>query len=485
MTTTNPKLSYRSWVFTTNNPASVDYPRGWTDECVFITWQLERSPSGTPHLQGYLVLKANPSNKNGRTISWMKRNLCAYTHWEERRGTHEQARDYANKDDTRVEGPWTIGMWTEEGQPFAGLKAAAGAKGGAVNASKILQIKRKLDDGVEEEQLYDEHFAEMLRYSKAFDRYRMVKRDKHRTWHTEALVLYGPPNTGKTTRAYKYARAKYGKSIYPLNINSGDSKVWWDGYNGEECVVIEEFHGGMPISYFNKLHDKHPFNVETKGSMVPFLAQEIIYTSNENPLFWWGKGTAPGEPSKIPLDVLNAAKRRMTGALGAVIEMKDEIVPPIGSIVRDKLQQFLLEETQLKQFQLESTSSPIDLTASDEDVDDKTPDGDITDDEEARIHREQANDAEEHLDEENGASSAPEWTRRVKRHVDVGQTSQDGNDEMASPPIRSSQRMFPEPVNKAQRMTVLMPQPQLPGRFVKPRQAGTKTQTTIAFQEAN
>lgn len=315
----------------------------------------------------------------------------------------------------------------------------------------------------------------MLRYGKAFDRYRMIKRAQHRNWYTDAIVLWGPPGTGKTTRAYEFARAKYGKSIFPLNINAGSDKVWWDGYTGQKCVIIEEFHGsGMPISYFNKMHDKFPFNVETKGSTVPFLAEMIIYTSNEEPTMWYGKGHAPGEPSRIPLDVLRAFKRRLTGEHGAVIEMKEEYVAPIGAIVKDCLQQFLIDEKDLKDNINRPdapASGPIDLTTdSDEDVNDKE-NGDEYVDEEHELYDKYCEDDDD-------------WIATRQDNDDDVDDVEDIDEDFETPPPPSQKRMFPPPLNRSGRMSVLIPKPQQnDGRFKKPRTAGTKVQTQIQLED--
>lgn len=479
--------SYRAWVFTLNNPTRTDIPKMWTDQCEFITWQLEIGETGTPHLQGYLVLKANPTNKNGRTLAWVKKNIDPYAHWEERRGSHEQARDYANKTDTRAEGtsgPWTIGQWSETvGQSRGGTKSAA-TSGGAQNSSKIMTIKRKIDDGVEEADLYRDHFQEMLRYAKGFDRYRMAMQTAHRDWYTKAIVFWGPPHTGKSHRARRYAKGKYGKSVYYLNVVGGE-RVFWDGYNGQKCVVIEEFYGsGIGIGYMNKLLDQYPFNIETKGSSVPFLAELIIFTSNENPIMWYGKGHAPGEPTKIPLDVLNAFKRRLTGVNGAIIEMAEAFVKPVSAHEPlDLLEQFVSDEFDIKEKEqqdevalIEAASSVIDLTSDDEN-------GDEYVDEEHELFDKYCEDdleaqgIEEQEDEDEWLQTKESFQPSQHREDAV---DDDINDKTPQPPQK---RMFPPPLNKSQRMSYLIPQPQQnDGRFKKPRQAGTTVQTKISLE---
>lgn len=309
-------------MFTINNPVAKTLPDRFTNNSVYSIFQLEKAPeTGTPHLQGYLVTIPNPKNKNGYTLKWLKDNVCPFTHWEPRRGTHEQAVAYCSKVETRLEGPWTRGEWSDAAGPSKG-----GVKGGAVNGSKILAIKKAIDEGSTDPELYEKHFGEMLRYSKGFDRYRMTMKSKFRKWQTKAFVFYGPSGTGKSMAAAETAEANFGEDVYYLDI-SGDN-VWWDGYTGQKCVIIEEFYGQMKIGYLLKLLDRYPLQVQTKGSYVPFLAEVVFITSNEHPTMWYGKGSAPGEPSKIPLDVLNALKRRFEGKCGTIKEFKDVIVIP-------------------------------------------------------------------------------------------------------------------------------------------------------------
>lgn len=287
---------------------------------VFGCGQLERAPeTGTPHLQMYVVTKENPSNKNGFGVKWMKENIHSTAHLDKREGTHEEARDYCTLPEYKgkpkevLAGPWTVGEWSDTAGP---------SKGGKVNGSKILAVKKLIDEGAHEAELYQAHFGEMLRYQKNFERYRVAMRSKHRTWQTKSVVLWGPPKTGKSKEAWEVAIANFGEDdVYPLSLEEGT--VWWDGYSGQKCVVVEEFYGQMKISYLLKLLDRYPLLVQTKGGMTPFVAEMMIFTSNEHPKMWYGKGVEPGAPSKIPLDVLRALDRRFEGSLGMIKELKE------------------------------------------------------------------------------------------------------------------------------------------------------------------
>lgn len=97
MTTNQGKF----WVFTINNPTEVTLPRQWPN-VQYAIWQLEKGEEETPHLQGYVVFKSN------QRLAALKK-IDATAHWEIRRGSHQQAKDYSSKEDTRQSGPYEIG----------------------------------------------------------------------------------------------------------------------------------------------------------------------------------------------------------------------------------------------------------------------------------------------------------------------------------------------------------------------------------------
>lgn len=92
-------------------------------------------------------------------------------------------------------------------------------------------------------------------------------------------VFHGPTGTGKSRRAW----AEAGITAYPKDPRS----KFWDGYRGQEHVVIDEFRGGIDIGHMLRWLDRYPVIVEIKGSSVCLQATRIWITSNLDPKLWY------------------------------------------------------------------------------------------------------------------------------------------------------------------------------------------------------
>ena len=128
-----------------------------------------------------------------------------------------------------------------------------------------------------------------------------------RDWHTVCHVYWGEPGIGKSKRA----QFEGGPDAYWLaKPNQRGGALWWDGYVGQDIVVIDDFHGWISRDFMQRLCDRYALNVQTKGGNVPFLAKKIIVTSNLDPIDWW--------PRQYDLGPM---ARRLTPPLGKIINM--------------------------------------------------------------------------------------------------------------------------------------------------------------------
>lgn len=95
----------------------------------------------------------------------------------------------------------------------------------------------------------------------------------------EVKVFWGPTGVGKSRAAWLEA----GLDAYPKIPTT----KFWDGYQGQGNVVIDEFTGQIEITHMLRWLDRYPVLVETKGSGTVLKAKKIWITSNLSPEEWY------------------------------------------------------------------------------------------------------------------------------------------------------------------------------------------------------
>ena len=90
---------------------------------------------------------------------------------------------------------------------------------------------------------------------------------------TQGTWIWGPTGVGKSHAAFKDFDPK---TMYIHDI----STEWWDAYEGQETVIINEFRGEIKYGRMLDLVDKWPKLVPRRGREdTPFLAKRLIITS--------------------------------------------------------------------------------------------------------------------------------------------------------------------------------------------------------------
>jgi len=191
-------------------------------------------------------------------------------HFEARRGTQKQAIAYSNKQESRVEGPWTYGEPKHQGQQTA-----------------IVAAVDFIREGASLRQLADQHPAEMVRFAAGLTKvHHLLSKPRPNDFKTVCFVFYGAGGTGKSSFALHLA--KYlGPRVYRVPSAKG-SGLYWDGYSQGDVVIIDEFKGNrMTPTEFNMLVDAGPHQVPIHGGTTEFNSSYIIITTNVNPRLWW------------------------------------------------------------------------------------------------------------------------------------------------------------------------------------------------------
>lgn len=123
----------------------------------------------------------------------------------------------------------------------------------------------------------------------------------------EFLWFHGATGTGKSRTAFAYDGA-YVK---------GSTGKFWDGYDGQETVIIDDVTDDSP--YFDKstwlrITDRYPVPLEIKGATVQAQFKRLIVTSNLTPKQFW---------DRMEWDFYSAFERRITEIREFVAEVID------------------------------------------------------------------------------------------------------------------------------------------------------------------
>ncbi len=209
-----------------------------------------------------------------------------------------QAKLYCSKEDTRVDGPWTIGDDTDIAEKQGERK-------------DLQRIKRKIDAGESDEDLWADEFTTMVHNHRAFKVYKAVVSPK-RTHEMEIITLIGDTGTGKT----RWARETY-PNAYKCPQKKG-SGTYWDGYDDHDVVIIDEMYGHrFAYGFTLELIDSYSeFTVPIHGGQVNFRPHTIIFTSNAHPTEWYAGLKENGE-RKFPW-IEGPLKRRLTEGMSRI-----------------------------------------------------------------------------------------------------------------------------------------------------------------------
>ena len=252
------------WCFTLNNPElHHPLPNQWNSlghKLSLLVFQYEIGEQNTEHIQGYVEFISR------KKIATLKK-INSYVHWDKRRGNREQAIAYCTKENTRK--PDTV--------PFQ-WPSKLPEKEEENKANEYDVIKIKLQQGTSLKEIADEHFRIFLRSNRALKEYESLCKPP-RNDKTTVIVIYGPTGTGKSRWCHDHFPNAYWKS----------KNEWWDYYNSQDCVVIDEFYGWFKYDYFLRLLDRYPFITEFKGGSKDFNSKLIIITSNKHPNEWYKK----------------------------------------------------------------------------------------------------------------------------------------------------------------------------------------------------
>nr|QTE03334.1 MAG: replication-associated protein [Ciconia boyciana CRESS-DNA-virus sp.] len=248
-----------SWVFTC-------FEKNWDWESVDLekvkygVWQLEKCPeTGRKHWQGFVSFRGARTRGSVQKVLGIGKSYCSIAN-----GTAVENRKYCTKKKCRVKGtePVEVGDIESCGQ------------GARTDLKEVCEVVKELglDMAIK---MYPEMYVKYGKgLEKLADHYEEGRRVK-----PKVTYIFGDSDSGKS----HYACEKIAKGEY---YSKDPKKCWWDGWKGEDIIVIDDMDGWIvDRNYTLRLLDKYQMMVEVKGGMKKFNAKQIVITSNRSPRY--------------------------------------------------------------------------------------------------------------------------------------------------------------------------------------------------------
>lgn len=256
----------RGWTFTNFDGRLPDNHEVWKD-CVYGIQGKELCPeTGREHWQSYVYYK------NAKQFNSIRRILDGI-HVEKANGSPLQNFEYCSKDGDFVE--------------YGDRPVGQGAR------SDLRVVSEEVLAGRSIREIALDHGAVFIKFHKGIRALQDIAQLTKRDWAMDARIYWGAPGTGKTSSVYQEFSSE--------EIYSKPSGKWWDGYEGERVVLIDDVVPGEEDWQMTlKLLDRYPMKVEVKGGFREFVSRVVIITSNFDPKVWF-----PGKD-------FSALERRLT-----------------------------------------------------------------------------------------------------------------------------------------------------------------------------
>jgi len=245
--------------FTVNNYTDDEYAWLKSFDCKWIVIGREVGESGTPHLQGAVIL----SRRTSFTV--IKRMVgFARAHIEPMHGTPEDSLEYCSKEDPEV--------FVKGDMPKPGKR----------NDLHVIVQRIHLGETLQDLAQDTEGATAIVKFNKGL----VALTDYLKPDRSEAPLVYwihGKTGTGKTRCSVEFAESKN----WDYWISHGTLQ-WFDGYKDQKVAILDDLRSNhAKFSFLLRLLDRYRFTVPIKGAFVKWTADVIIITSPYDPATMW------------------------------------------------------------------------------------------------------------------------------------------------------------------------------------------------------
>ncbi len=249
----------------------------------YLVFQEEIASTGQVHFQGYAEFSRRVSMASVKSV------FGNGVHCVSRDGTGVQASHYCKKPFEACQCTHCVKARLEphDGRAPGGLSGEWGAMAeparpvGRPRGGAVRDVGVRVAEGATMEECLTEFPGVMLSHG---DRVRdaVLKRRGCRNWKMEVVIFVGPTGCGKSTTA----KTENPGAIALPWPNGG--RWWMPGYEGQYCVILDEWRGQLRIDQMMKLFDRHAWpDCEAKGRSFQFLSRKVVITTNRDPCTWF------------------------------------------------------------------------------------------------------------------------------------------------------------------------------------------------------
>lgn len=299
------KARYRNFVFTLNNPdemkGGVDGPMIIAElserpEVSYLVYQKEVGDKGTPHYQGYCELSKQVTCKRVNDEFLHKR-----AHTERRRGNQQQAIHYCMKPVLGCGCGYCVKARTLENNGVLEKYVEYGERNKQGLRADLRAYEAAYEAGMSKYGLLCDFPVITARYPRfqaqclaaiCDARRRKMEREGVKP---KLIVYWGDTGTGKS----KSIRDEHGlDNVFAPRLGMGThGSIWFDGYQLEDVLVLDDFYGQIKLHDMLTLTDWWKCHVQIKGGMIMLPCKYIYITSNVSPENWY-RGVKAKAPSK-------------------------------------------------------------------------------------------------------------------------------------------------------------------------------------------
>lgn len=219
-------------------------------ESRYLLYQKEVGESGTPHLQGFMYFY------NQINLSTLNKLLPRASFSKPR--CIKACILYCKKEKTRVEGPFEYGKMPEQGR-----------------RTDLEELSNKFLT-MSVQNFIKEAPMEYVKYHRGLHALKSIS-TTHRSSPPSVSWFWGKSGKGKTRTAFETHDSVYMK----------DGTQWWDGYEQQTAIIIDDFDGKWNFRDLLRLLDRYPYQGQTKGGYVKINSPYIYITCEFAPTDYW------------------------------------------------------------------------------------------------------------------------------------------------------------------------------------------------------